>query len=166
MLIIRLANRLKPASSATLKVSITPSVDTRPWATFHLTTLRGYTSLKLLNYDSVKTGEDHKQHLGWAEYQVRSDLAMRRHWQLVCCAFSFCWWEQTYAPETTDTQAPENEPTSNAPGGDPQPDKKKPCCTAAVAELARSVEKGSGVSRTLPHALALLARVVAEAPAA
>ena len=33
-----------------------------------------------------------KQHLGWAEYQVRSDLAMRRHWQLVCCAFSFCWW--------------------------------------------------------------------------
>lgn len=107
-----------------------------------------------------------KQHLGWAEYQVRSDLAMRRHWQLVCCAFSFCWWEQTYAPETTDTQAPENEPTSNAAGGDPQPDKKKPCCTAAVAELARSVEKGSGVSRTLPHALALLARVVAEAPAA
>lgn len=107
-----------------------------------------------------------KQHLGWAEYQVCSDLAMRRHWQLVCCAFSFCWWEQTYAPETTDTQEPENEPTSNAAGGDPQPDKKKPCCTAAVAELARSVEKGSGVSRTLPHALALLARVVAEAPAA
>lgn len=32
-----------------------------------------------------------KQHLGWAEYQVRKDSAMRRHWQLVCCAFSFCW---------------------------------------------------------------------------
>jgi len=30
--------------------------------------------------------------LGWAHYQVRSDLAIRRHWQLVCCAFSFCWW--------------------------------------------------------------------------
>jgi hypothetical protein len=29
----------------------------------------------------------------WAgrAYQVRSDHAMRRHWQLVCCAFSFCW---------------------------------------------------------------------------
>lgn len=33
-----------------------------------------------------------KQHLGWAQYQVRSDLAIRRHWQLVCCAFTFCWW--------------------------------------------------------------------------
>jgi hypothetical protein len=33
-----------------------------------------------------------KQALGWAQYQVRSDRAMRRHWQLVCCAFSFCWW--------------------------------------------------------------------------
>jgi hypothetical protein len=30
--------------------------------------------------------------LGWADYQVRSDLVIRRHWQLVCCAFSFCWW--------------------------------------------------------------------------
>src|SRR5215213_6920038 len=29
---------------------------------------------------------------GWSQYQVRSDLAIRRHWQLVCCAFSFCWW--------------------------------------------------------------------------
>ncbi|MDP9426131.1 MAG: hypothetical protein M3P37_08880, partial [Actinomycetota bacterium] len=33
-----------------------------------------------------------KQALGWAQYQVRSDAAIRRHWQLVCCAFSFCWW--------------------------------------------------------------------------
>ena len=33
-----------------------------------------------------------KHALGWSEYQVRSDLAIRRHWQLVCCAFSFCWW--------------------------------------------------------------------------
>jgi hypothetical protein len=33
-----------------------------------------------------------KHTLGWSDYQVRSDLAMRRHWQLVCCAFSLCWW--------------------------------------------------------------------------
>jgi hypothetical protein len=32
-----------------------------------------------------------KHVLGWSEYQVRSDIAIRRHWQLVCCAFSFCW---------------------------------------------------------------------------
>jgi SRSO17 transposase len=30
--------------------------------------------------------------LGWADFEVRSDRAIRRHWQLVCCAFSFCWW--------------------------------------------------------------------------
>ena len=29
-----------------------------------------------------------KHALGWSEYQVRSDQAMRWHWQLVCCAFS------------------------------------------------------------------------------
>jgi len=28
---------------------------------------------------------------GWADFQVRSDRAIRRHWTLVCCAFSFCW---------------------------------------------------------------------------
>ena len=33
-----------------------------------------------------------KRALGWAEYQVRSDVAIRRHWTLVWCAFSFCWW--------------------------------------------------------------------------
>ena len=33
-----------------------------------------------------------KQALGWSAYQVRTDTAIRRHWQLVCCAFSFCWW--------------------------------------------------------------------------
>ena len=33
-----------------------------------------------------------KHALGWSDYQVRSDLAICRHWQLVCCAFSFCWW--------------------------------------------------------------------------
>ena len=29
--------------------------------------------------------------LGWADFQVRTDRAIRRHWTLVCCAFSFCW---------------------------------------------------------------------------
>jgi hypothetical protein len=33
-----------------------------------------------------------KNSLGWSQYQVRKDLAIRRHWQLVCCAFTFCWW--------------------------------------------------------------------------
>jgi len=56
-----------------------------------------------------------KQSLGWAQYQVRSDRAIRRHWQLVCCAFSFCWWaaggEMTKEREASDadTAAPATE---------------------------------------------------------
>ncbi len=36
-----------------------------------------------------------KQELGWGDFQVRSDRAIRRHWALVCCAFCFCWWAQS-----------------------------------------------------------------------
>lgn len=32
-----------------------------------------------------------KQELGWADFMVRADRAIRRHWVLVFCAFSFCW---------------------------------------------------------------------------
>jgi hypothetical protein len=47
-----------------------------------------------------------KDELGWADFQVRSDLAIRRHQTLVHCAFSFCW-------DTWLAQAP--------PGPAPQP---------------------------------------------
>ena len=36
-----------------------------------------------------------KNALGWAHYQVRKDISIRRHWQMVCLAFSFCWWESS-----------------------------------------------------------------------
>jgi len=32
-----------------------------------------------------------KDELGWADFQVRSDITIRRHQALVNCAFSFCW---------------------------------------------------------------------------
>jgi len=32
-----------------------------------------------------------KDELGWADFQVRTDRAIRRHQTLVTCAFSFCW---------------------------------------------------------------------------
>ena len=32
-----------------------------------------------------------KQELGWADLMVRTDRAIRRHGELVCCAFTFCW---------------------------------------------------------------------------
>jgi hypothetical protein len=38
-----------------------------------------------------------KHALGWSEYQVRSDQALQRHWQLVWCAFSFCCYDHAHA---------------------------------------------------------------------
>jgi SRSO17 transposase len=35
-----------------------------------------------------------KDELGWADFMVRGDHAIRRHWTLVWCAFSFCWWHE------------------------------------------------------------------------
>lgn len=42
-----------------------------------------------------------KDELGWADFQVRSDIAIRRHQALVNCAFSFCWasWFAEHPPQ-------------------------------------------------------------------
>ena len=48
-----------------------------------------------------------KGELGWADFQVRSDRAIRRHWALVCCAFCFCWWhEGRPGPSPSDASTP------------------------------------------------------------
>ena len=36
-----------------------------------------------------------KNALGWSHHQVRKDISIRRHQQMVCCAFTFCWWESS-----------------------------------------------------------------------
>jgi hypothetical protein len=36
--------------------------------------------------------------VGWADFPVRSDRAIRRQWALVCCACCFCWWAESHAP--------------------------------------------------------------------
>ncbi len=61
-----------------------------------------------------------KHALGWSQYQVRSDRAMRRHWQLVCCAFSFCWFHASHAAVSTahkplETSEPPVVPQSGVP---------------------------------------------------
>src|SRR2546421_2516647 len=45
-----------------------------------------------------------KHALGWSQYQVRSDKAIRRHWQLVWCAFSFCWNHASHTSSGTPPQ--------------------------------------------------------------
>ncbi|MET9793758.1 hypothetical protein ABZZ18_48005 [Streptomyces canus] len=48
-----------------------------------------------------------KDELGWADFQVRSDRAIRRHQTLVNCAFSFCWDQWFAPPGTLDATAPD-----------------------------------------------------------
>jgi hypothetical protein len=56
-----------------------------------------------------------KHVLGWSHYLVRSDLAIRRHWELVCCALSFCWWAYSRLP-INEPAGTENDPCADSEG--------------------------------------------------
>jgi len=86
-----------------------------------------------------------KHTLGWAHYQVRSDLAIRRHWILVFCAFTFCWWqaaEQLTLPVPLPN-APHNAELKKSARPDP-------------AFLAVSAPPNPRLARTLRHAQPIL----------
>lgn len=53
-----------------------------------------------------------KDELGWADFMVRKDRAIRRHWELVCCAFVFCWWHADCRSRVSDAT---HHPVSVAP---------------------------------------------------
>src|SRR5437588_2789149 len=112
-----------------------------------------------------------RETLGWADYQVRSDRAMRRHWQLVCCAFSFCWYHHSHSP-IDQIQLPESgwcQTTSQqeqAPeifsGGGEKNERLRGRSTPSL--LAKSPAKGESLVGTMGHAAALLASLVRTAP--
>jgi hypothetical protein len=70
-----------------------------------------------------------KDELGWANFQVRSDIAIRRHQVLVNCVFSFCWatWFAGHPPR--HGAAPQSRP-----GGGEQATRRR---TPADAVLVR-----------------------------
>jgi DDE superfamily endonuclease len=97
-----------------------------------------------------------KHVLGWSDYQVRSDIAIRRHWQLVCCAFTFCWW--AYGRLPTDEEVAQ---TSNDAPVDPAGRGKK----EIRAMLAGDFEGSKGVAGALHNAQSILEGVLRDAPA-
>jgi hypothetical protein len=114
-----------------------------------------------------------KQELGWADFMVRSDQAIRRHWQLVFCAFSFCWraWfaatgppaNDLPPPNTADTAPPIDSGTLSAPArGENGVGADWP---AAPGLLATDAPSRSRVAGSLDVPLALLAQLVERAPA-
>jgi hypothetical protein len=104
-----------------------------------------------------------KDELGWADFQVRSDLAIRRHQALVCCAFSFCWraWSTETAP--APARAPQAAATSPAEGEErgvcTRPGTHPALVAAGPARHPRLADPGD-------HAATLVAGLVECAPAA
>ncbi len=128
-------------------------------AVVHLYGLRNWVEQQ---YKQVKTS------LGWSQYQVRADRAMRRHWALVQCAFAFCWWAGTHGPAPVLPTAPHaasHDPDS--PSGE-RGEKGVTACwarAAATALLARGAAAGAGLVGAGLVPVALLARLVQPAPA-
>jgi hypothetical protein len=120
----------------------------------------------------VEQSYKHVKHaLGWSQYQVRSDQAIRRHWQLVCCAFSFCWYHASHSSCTTKPITLELVPASGPPQQDiPVQDagtRKKNQGgkqQTTLRLLASGPANGSWVVGALDFAAALLAWLVATAP--
>ena len=100
-----------------------------------------------------------KDELGWADFQVRSDVAIRRHQVLVNCAFSFCW-DAWFAenPAQHDDAAPRPEPGRGERG---LPHGRTDAGTVLAAGTARDTR----LAFPLDRAAALVAGVVHGTPA-
>jgi hypothetical protein len=98
-----------------------------------------------------------KDELGWADFQVRSDTAIRRHQALVCCAFSFCW-AAWFADSPPQDAAPRP-----GPGGGERGARHR---RAVGSALAAGTARGARLAFPLDRAAALVAGLVRGAPAA
>jgi hypothetical protein len=108
------------------------------------------------------TGQSYKQvkdELGWADFQVRSDIAIRRHQALVNAAFSFCWaaWFGDYpAPRPAAAPRP-------GPGRGERGPARHPAARGTL--LAAGVTRDTRLAFPLDRAAALVAGMVQGAPA-
>jgi len=105
-----------------------------------------------------------KYALGWSQYQVRSDQAMRRHWQLVCCAFSCCWWHDSHPFLTVE--APPDAHHEAQPAADEAAGRGGNTRHSPAGVLAGGAARRARLAGAVAHAPALLAQLVAAAPAA
>src|SRR6267143_1939337 len=103
-----------------------------------------------------------KDELGWADFQVRSDTAIRRHQALVNCAFSFCWaaWFAEHPPQHDAAPQP-------GPGGGERGRRRRRRrrTTAAGAVLAAGAARDTRLAFPLDRVAALVAGMVHSAPA-
>ncbi|WP_200960993.1 IS701 family transposase [Noviherbaspirillum sp. Root189] len=95
-----------------------------------------------------------KDELGWADFMVRSDHAIRRHWTLVCCAFAFCWWHEAYEVRVHEEVTPQATEKKHA----------RAASNAMLLAATAAVHPGMDDPDTLAHVL--LAGLFRQAPSA
>ena len=104
-----------------------------------------------------------KHELGWADFQVRSDRAIRRHWQLVACAFCFCWRAWFAEHRTQPLQpAPATQPAAAGARGETT---SRPARPDPDGRVAGHAAPGARLADPAGRARTLVAGVVAGAPA-
>jgi hypothetical protein len=112
-----------------------------------------------------------KDELGWADFQVRSDRAIRRHWMLVCLAFSFCWHaghaqtRQAGGPTPPATAAPPDPMAARGAQQRLDPDRRHRTAGRRGDVVAAGAAAGARLAGPVGVAAALLARMV-DQPAA
>jgi hypothetical protein len=110
-----------------------------------------------------------KNSLGWAHYQVRKDISIRRHWQMVCLAFSFCWWESLDFLEAEASPGVVLEEEKQVPLAESRSSegekKERRSSEASMPLVACGAAEGEGVARTVRNAHALLEGILGSAPA-
>jgi hypothetical protein len=100
-----------------------------------------------------------KDELGRADFQVRSDTAIRRHQVLANCAFSFCW-DAWFADTRCRSKILRHRGQNLAAerGG------AAPRLTPACAVLAAGAARDTRLAHPLDRAAALVAGMVGQAP--
>ena len=92
------------------------------------------------------------------------------HWQLVCCAFSFCWWacrecgEMRSPPAVVVLKDPKH-PSSSATTDGAVGGKKEDRHPATTTVVAAGAAEGALVAGALRNAVAILEGVLRYAPA-
>ena len=99
-----------------------------------------------------------KDQLGWADFQVRSDTAIRRHQALVNCAFSFCW--DTWFGDHPPPHQP-GKPRAAPARGERGAIRRR----AASAILATGITRDTRLAFPLDRTATLVAGMVQGAPA-
>jgi hypothetical protein len=106
---------------------------------------------------------DVKGELGWADFQVRGNTAIRRHWLLVCAAFSFCWWQ---AAREGRLAGPHPVRTASKPARAGHTGAGEKYLPAALPLLAEGAASRASLAGAFPLAYTLLERLGAGAATA